>query len=172
MKIDGLTLDDCAAFPGKWSICPEAAYAALKVVRYEHNLRVLEFGSGEGTKAILDLLTKREIPFVYHAWENNEQYISADPRVHTYIWDGINFPSQLTGTYDLVIVDGPNGVTRNKWYPLLKDVVQNGTILLLDDFYHHKEFAVALEENFAFRTVDCHSEGHECWKVVEVLQSF
>lgn len=41
--------------------------------------------------------------------------------------------SDLTGTYDIVVIDGPNGNGRNISYLYLKKHIKPGTIILIDD---------------------------------------
>ena len=44
----------------------------------------------------------------------------------------------------MVIVDGPTGIDRRKWYPLLKKCTRKGTIVVIDDFRHFPEYEKAL----------------------------
>jgi hypothetical protein len=160
---------ECAAFTGGMSICSLAMANALSAVEFDDRLRILELGSGAGTQALVNLLDKLVVPFEYQAYENDPLFVCSDSRVHTTLWDGANFPKSIGGQFDFVIVDGPNGKTRAEWYPLLKSVVTPGTVLLIDDYYHHEEFERALNECFSYETIDRKSGSHECWKTVRIL---
>ena len=164
-----VSLDDCAGFSGGWSVCPEAVAPALNAVTYSGPLQILELGSGAATYVLLKLLDKLAVQFTYRAWENDDKFVCTDKRVLTSRWNGTDFPGSLAGIYDLIIIDGPNGVTREKWYPLLRCVVRPGTVMLIDDFHHHPEFGKALNQNFAYDTISESGDSHECWKTVKII---
>ena len=169
MKELHVDISDCQGFKGGWSLCSKAIHGALNAVKYLDSVRVLELGSGQATYELLALFDKLHIPFAYSAWENDSKFVCQDSRVKTDTWDGINFPTELSGDYDLVIIDGPNGTTREFWYPLLRGVVSDGTVILIDDFHHHSEFSKALNKNFLYDTISEFGKSHECWKTVKVI---
>ena len=144
---------------------------ALRAVTYNSRLYILEIGGGAGTRALLQLLREKKLLFTYVVYENNPDYLVDDLEVETVLWR--EFPETLRHphTYDLVIVDGPHGVTREKWYPLLKPRVREGTIIAIDDFGHYPEFGQALDANFAYTKVaEFEPEARKgvTWKVVRV----
>jgi hypothetical protein len=147
-----ITEEQCKVFPGGWSIKPDQMYVALSNVTYTDKLNVLEFGSGTGTHCLAQLLTDLKIPFNYVAYENDPVYVCNRPDVRTVLWT--KWPEQLEPeVYDLVIIDGPAGKNRIKWYPLIKQVTRSGTILMIDDFRHFSEFLLALNLNFKHKVI-------------------
>ena len=142
----------CKQFPGGWSVKSDAMNVALWHTRYNRTLNILEFGAGAGTQVLVDILTRLNAAFNYVSYENKPEYVCTSPKVQTVMWDVC--PTELVpGIFDFVIIDGPAGVTRTQWYPLLKTHVQQGTIILIDDFRHFKEFEIALNSAFHYRTL-------------------
>jgi hypothetical protein len=151
--------NECSAFPGGWSVNPEQMYLALKHLTYHKAINVLEMGSGEGTTALVALLDKKKVPYSYTAYENDKAYASKSNNVRTIMWSA--FPNRVVpGIFDLIIIDGPHGVSRIKWYPLLRRNVRKGTIIVVDDYRHYAEFKVALDRNFRYKTIHEHVETY------------
>ena len=192
-----LFLEDCEKFPGSFSLAPMEVYLALKHATYEDKFNVLEFGAGQGTIRLVELLNNKGIDFTYNSFENSPEYLLKIPNVTFHYY---NLPWCEWGTMekwrpyvqavqmiklptaDLVIVDGPHGVSRADWYPKFKEFTREGTIILIDDFHHYREFGQALNENFVYETIlEYHynyvNEGLEhidgdvgkCFKIVKVL---
>lgn len=177
-KID-ISLEDAKYFPGNFSLTPEEIYLALKHCSYREKFTILEFGAGESTVQLSKLLTQKHIPFEYHVFENDPLYIKniGDVHYHYYFLPSIPFHrcsewNDVVARYtlpdlpnfDLVIVDGPHGVARSQWYSKFKKYTKPGTIILIDDFQHFKEFGEALDKNFTYSTV---IEYNQCpsWKI-------
>ena len=175
-----VTADQCAAFPGKWSLWPAQMFAALNEVTIRDGipLMVMELGSGAATDVLASILQTQLGKVIYLAYENNADYISKHPVVSTYYWDGdvagswfSNCLARYPGPYDLIIIDGPNGVDRAKWYPMLRDHIRPGAILIIDDFDHYTEFQTALDELCEYDVVDrvyAPSRTGMCWITVRV----
>lgn len=161
-----VTEADCADFPGGYSLCPKQVTNALNAVSYADELRILEFGCGRGTSALLDLLDRKGIGCRYVTYENDPRYLISRPSLEVIIWASL--PTIIPGQYDLIIIDGPNGVDRAKWYPLIRGCVVPGTILLIDDFDHYAEFGEALDATFEYEEIDRQTAHEECWKTVRV----
>jgi hypothetical protein len=71
--------------------------------------------------------------------------------------------------YDLILVDGPTGVTRKFWYNKLKNNVKSGTIVHIDDYDHYKEFEEQLSENLNYEELYRKSrqfKGEKSWLTV------
>lgn len=166
-----ITADEARSFPGGWCLDGEAVQAALAALPAE-SISVLEFGAGHSTDVLCDLLLKYNVLSRYVSYENNRKFVTAREAVETVLWE--TFPSQLIpGRFNLVIVDGPNGPDRQKWYPLLRDHVDVGSILLIDDFHHYREFGEALDANFMYTElascfVPMTGRANVSWKVVRV----
>jgi hypothetical protein len=76
--------------------------------------------------------------------------------------------------FDLILVDGPNGDKRAKWYSKIRKNVKPGTIILVDDFNHFDSFSTELNKNFEYELLDHHDEpfvayGEHSWKIVKVI---
>ena len=177
MEFLTVTTEECANFPGGWSLNQEQMISALSNVSYDNKLRVLEFGSGEGTYVLARILTRRGIDFDYVAYETDEDYACTHPAVKTIMYSPDEFPTELhEGIYDLVVIDGPTGKCRTKWYPLLRDHVREGTIVLIDDFRHFPEFASEFRRHFKFDTIQRieypKEEGRAqiTWKTVKIIK--
>lgn len=142
----------------------------LNEVSYRGKLQILELGAGEGTHRLVELLQGRKVPFEYTSYENDTRWICTRPEVYSVVWT--TMPALLRPhIYDFVIVDGPKGAVRAKWYPLLKDCVRKGSVILIDDYGHHPEFRVALNETFQYKVVGEYlpeARSGETWKVVKV----
>lgn len=141
-----ITLEETQDFPGNWSLCPEEIYLALKYCEYDESLKILEFGAGEGTVQLAKLLTNKNIPFEYYSFESSRNFIKQIENVFYYLYALPPLPyndlreavKQVEipelPTFDLVIVDGPHGVSRCEWYAKFKKYTRPGTVLLIDDF--------------------------------------
>lgn len=162
-----VVLEDFASFKGGWGLAPYPTYFALKYVTYLEELSVLEFGSGEGTTILTNLLQKKQVPYRYRSIEHDAAYAKT-PGVqyqlysisHQYTPSEIDeVELQLEGVYDLVIVDGPHGVGRARWYSKFKDYVREGTIVLIDDYHHYKEFGDEFCKHFEYEVVNLFNEN-------------
>lgn len=194
-------LDDCQSFPSNFSLAPEEVYYALKYATYKDTFNVLEFGAGEGTIRLVELLQKQKVPYDYHTFENALEYVFTLPNVtfhyyqlppvdNLYKWrpviQSLEMPELPIA--DLVIVDGPHGVSRADWYAKFKHLTRPGTVIIIDDFHHYSEFGKELDKNFDYETiVEYHHNGshhlvndgldpidwivHKCFKIVRVIQS-
>lgn len=164
-----LTREDASHFPGWVSLAPEEIFLALKHCQFTDTLNIIEFGAGQGTTLLAELLRSKKVPFEYHTFENDFDYIQniegvtyhhyplpdlpwGEPmRAWTKDIDALEMPQLPTA--DLIIVDGPHGVARAAWYPKFKPFTKPGTILLIDDFHHLFEFGEALDANFNYETI-------------------
>jgi hypothetical protein len=196
-------LEDCQAFPSNMSLAPEEIYYSLKYATYKDNFKILEFGAGEGTVRLVELLQRHKVQYEYHTFENSPNFIFDLPYVifyyyplpgvewhKLYEWRPIIQSLEMPDlpTVDLVIVDGPHGVSRADWYAKFKHLTRPGTILLIDDFHHYAEFGEELDKNFIYETIiEYNHTGsvplvnkglesidgvvHKCFKIVRVIQS-
>ncbi len=173
-------LEQLRAFPGNWSLAPEEIYYALKHCTYKEKLRILEFGAGAGTKALVDVLKAHHIPFEYHSFENDPAYIQelAGVQFHPYsltpvAWSKVKewvpevkrVDLGLLPVFDLILIDGPHGVSRAEWYAKFKPFTRPGTVLLIDDYHHYVEFEEALNANYTYDTVILYNQSAP-WPVV------
>ena len=171
-----ITSEQCSVFPGGWSIKPDQMFTALSNVEYTDKLKILELGAGVGTNVLADLLTKLGVPFTYVSYENDPVYACTRPDVQTVMWT--TWPTELVkDLYDLVIIDGPAGRQRVHWYPLIRDVVHPGTIILVDDYCHFAAFKLALNLNFKHHMICEKTQsrqptgGQISWVVTRVISA-
>lgn len=172
-----VTDEDCAGFESGWSLHPAAMRRALSAVTYDQRLNVLEFGAGTSTDRLANLLETKDIPYRYVSYENDPSFASKHPKVETILYDtDAGWPTVLIdGVFDFVMVDGPHGFGRVRWYPLLRSQVRRCTILLIDDFEHTVDFGRALDESFGYQEVDYYGTGKipspgKCWKTVRIIE--
>jgi predicted O-methyltransferase YrrM len=159
---NNITLSDFTKFVGGWSLSPYSIYLSIKYVTYDKTLKILEFGSGDGTNKLVEFLTNKNIDFKYTSVEHDINYANTHnveylmyPLTHNYVPKDIeNIDIQLNGIYDLIIIDGPHGVGRSKWYDKIKNFVKKGTIILIDDFHHYVEFETELNKVFEYDVVN------------------
>lgn len=175
-----IPLEKLQNFPGDWSLAPEEAQLSLKYVTYDHTLRVLEFGAGESTLLFTNLFKDKNIDYDYHCFEHDPKYAKPIDNVTYYLYHlpwvpydkwsptikAIQFP--YFPIFDLIIVDGPHGVSRSEWYAKFKPYTRPGTVILVDDFSHFNEFSLELDKNFDYTTIieynqcylwECKNEG-------------
>lgn len=161
--MDNLILEDVSKFPGGWSLSPYSIYLALKYTTVENNkINILEFGSGEGTKNLVEVLKNKSIKFEYVSVEHDTNYAKSQEVEYVMYNIPHNYkPSDIEAInlnidkiFDLVIIDGPHGVGRAKWYKKILNNIKNGTIILIDDFHHYQEFEDELNKVFTYETIN------------------
>jgi hypothetical protein len=175
-----IKLSETKNFSGGFSLAPEEAYIALKHATYRDKFRILEFGSGESTILFTKILKEKNISFEYHVFENDPNYIYEIENVIYHHYDLPNFPFSRCNewsfyvekyelpnlpVFDLVIVDGPHGVGRAKWYEKFKKYTKPKTVILIDDFHHYIEFKNSLDENFLYDTIIEYNQNPS-WKII------
>lgn len=149
-----VTLEELKHFPSGWSLTPYTVYLTLKNCTFDSTLKILEFGSGVATHMLADYLSSKNIPTKYTSYETDSSYAGHPNVNYEFYSPAMQLMKDDNEIYDIVIVDGPNGVTRRDWYHQFKKNVRSGTIILIDDFHHYSEFAVALDENFVYETIN------------------
>ena len=66
--------------------------------------------------------------------------------------------SDLNGVYDIVILDGPNGNGRNFAFLHIKQYLNSGSIIYIDD-YNHYDFVEKCLDNIDCDIIFKHTEG-------------
>lgn len=119
----------------------------------QSDISILEFGSGITTIKLYDALCKKYTNVKYVTYEDNPFWAPKNPEIEVRMFSReelnngkIQIPSNEK--YDLIIVDGPDGEIRQKWYPLFKDNIKNGTIIHVDDAFHYDSFESELKKCF------------------------
>ena len=153
MRTIDITMQDVENFPGGWSVAPYSVFLALQYTTFNDNsINVLEFGAGEGTNQLYTLLKSKNLEVNYVSYETDTSF--------AYV-SGVNYQiyqddySVLTDAiFDLVIVDGPHGVSRANWYGNFKKNVRPGTVILVDDYHHYTEFGQSLDNHFTYELIN------------------
>lgn len=175
-----ITLADARFFPGDWSLTPEEIYLAIINATYDEKFKILEFGAGESTIQLAKLLREKNVPYEYHVFENDPEYIKPIGSVSYHLYSLPPLPFHRTNewkpyvaeyklpylpVFDFVIVDGPHGVARAEWYSKFKTYTRPGTIILIDDFHHYSAFGQELDKNFYYETIIEYNKNPN-WKIV------
>jgi predicted O-methyltransferase YrrM len=162
-------VEDFSKFTGGWGMSSYSMFLAIKHSLYESKLNILEFGSGDGTSHLVNYLNSKDIKFNYVSVENDKNYAKT-PNVN-YIYKTYDVNSidaldlNLNDVFDLVIVDGPHGVGRAKWYSKFKNNIKEGTIIIVDDYHHYKEFSEQLDANFEYININTFNQNNK-WQII------
>ena len=175
---------DFSIFEGGWSYTQKEVYNAASLLPNQKTLSILEFGCGSSSIKLFELLSKKWIIQNYKAYESNNDYLLKDNRINCIKYEQSNIKNLLIGDdkYDLILIDGPNGVDRKYWYSKIVNNVKSGTIILIDDWCHYNEFETALIEDFGskifYEIIETKKEfdpnsdkniGYKSWKIIKVL---
>uniref|UniRef100_A0A6C0KPD1 Methyltransferase n=1 Tax=viral metagenome TaxID=1070528 RepID=A0A6C0KPD1_9ZZZZ len=164
-------------FAGGWSYTQREMTELFKHITYPEKYSILEFGSGASTILLYNHFIKYVKELLFVTYESNMNYsISDNPGIIYVYYNENNIPSVpiTSGTYDLILIDGPNGDKRSLWYQKIRPNVKEGTILLVDDFNHYACFGEELDRNFHYEILSYHDEpfvayGEHSWKIVRIL---
>lgn len=111
-------------------------------------LCVLEFGCGDSTVKLYNILKNRlpGVKIFYDCYESDPSFLVVNPSIICTLYhkESIDDVALASRKYDLVLIDGPNGVDRMKWYSKITNVIHEGTIILIDDWNHYHEFEESL----------------------------
>lgn len=96
--------------------------------------------------------------------------------LNNYDKDNIEDVLLPTHNFDLILIDDPNGDKRSLWYSKIRGNVKEGTIILIDDFNHYKNFSDELDKNFNYELLSHHDEpfvqyGEHSWKIVKIINT-
>lgn len=119
----------------------------------QKNINGLEFRSGVSTvKLYKALLSKYDI-VKYVTYEDDPIWAPIEPGIEVRMFTrdslvngSIEIPSNKK--YDLIIVDGPDGEVRQRWYPIFKNNTNKGTIIHVDDAFRYSSFELELKKHF------------------------
>jgi hypothetical protein len=176
------TKEDFSDFVGGWSYMGITLYPTFHNVDFSKpTLNILEFGCGDSSKKIYNLIKKYypEKDIIYDAYESDLEYaINYDGiKCHLHKADEIDSVVLENTIYDLVLIDGPNGVNRKKWYSKIANNIQVGSVILIDDFDHYVEFENSLVSDVGskweydtIQTVLRPIYGNKTWKIVKITK--
>jgi hypothetical protein len=169
---------DIPFFNGGWSYTQKEMNSLFRFIKYKDDYSILEFGAGDSTHKLWFHFKKYTKNLSYTVFETDPLYTPLYPEIKTIVYDANDIDSIEipVGTFDLILVDGPNGDKRAKWYSKIRKSVKPGTIILVDDFNHFASFRQELDKNFQYETLD-HFEipfvawGEHSWKIVKVIRT-
>lgn len=164
-------------FQGGWSYTQREMNDLFKHIQYKDNYSILEFGAGDSSTKLFNHFKKYTKILHYSIFESNFTFLPKnlnDFQVNFYDESDIETVQMPDRTYDLVLIDGPNGDKRKFWYSKIKRCVKEGTILLVDDFNHFQSFSDELDRNFHYEVLEHHDEpfvayGEHSWKIVRII---
>jgi hypothetical protein len=163
-------------FSGGWSYTQREMTELFKHIAYPEQYSILEFGSGASTVLLYNHFRKYVKDLTFITFESDATYSTQNNPGINYVYYDQNNMGDIEipkGKYDLILVDGPNGDKRALWYAKIRDVVKEGTIILVDDFNHYACFSEELDRNFEYEVLSHHEEpfvayGEHSWKIVRV----
>jgi hypothetical protein len=144
---------DIPQFAGGWSYTQREMTELFKHITYPETYSILEFGSGASTILLFNHFTKYVKNLQFITFESNKNFYTNNNPGITYVYydedniQNVNIPGT---TYDLILIDGPNGNKRSMWYEKIRNHVKEGTIILIDDFNHYACFSEELDRNFTY----------------------
>lgn len=165
--------DDVMQFVGGWSYTPNEIRDFLKYISPRETYNVLEFGSGKSTRILYDIIERYCQHIYYDTYETDESYRVVHKNVNTILYDinqidQLNIPDKI---YDIVLIDGPHGVSRSKWYSKIRNNISYNTIMLIDDYNHYTEFETELNRNYNYTILSLSDEpfkpyGEHSWRII------
>lgn len=175
---------DFSVFKGGWSYVAEEIENSFSLLpKNQSDLNVIEFGCGNSSIKLFDLLSSKW-NVKYTAYETNPDYLVDKIGINCILYDVKNIKNLNIGNekYDFILIDGPNGEHRKHWYSKLVNNIKTGSVILIDDWCHYKEFEDALINDFGckvpYNIIETRKEydpnsdphlGYKSWKIVQVL---
>jgi hypothetical protein len=163
-------------FDGGWSYTQKEMISLFRFIEYRNTYSILEFGGGSSTEKLYNHFAKYTTNLCYYVYETDSKYSPNIPQLDVIMYDQSTIDSLeiVDHIFDLILVDGPNGDKRAKWYSKIRKNVKPGTIILVDDFNHFDSFSTELNKNFEYELLDHHDEpfvayGEHSWKIVKVI---
>jgi len=164
-------------FNGGWSYTQREMEEFFKHVVFYPKMAVLEFGSGDSTVKLYNHFKCFVEDLTFYTYESNPNFIGNHQHVKYMSYAESNIDELILPEiqFDIVLIDGPNGDKRSKWYSKIKPFVKTGTIILVDDFNHYACFGEELDKHFKYDVLSFHDEpfvayGEHSWKIVRVVE--
>lgn len=174
-------LNDFSNFVGGWSYAGESLYIACKEIdaNDKPSISVLEFGCGDSTVKLYEILTKRlsGSHIYYDCYENDPRFAIVHPNILCTLYDKDNIDSVTLPSkkYDFVLIDGPHGVDRMKWYKKINHVIKEGTLILIDDWNHYLEFENSLVNDIGcswkYDIIHIGDSPKKSYKIVKIVST-
>lgn len=170
-----------------WEIAPECLVELQKLLisKKINTLNVVEFGSGKSTEVINKFKQENNLDGVIDSFDADPQYSHPIAKIRNIIsYNGkpvISFSQQdysfyeiLDGDfssshYNLVILDGHHGHGRSVAWTYLNDRLDNGCLVVIDD-YDHFPFVDEFLEKFPNSLIKAkQNEKNKKWVIYEIL---
>lgn len=164
---------------GGWSYSQSEMNELFKHINYKVDFKVLEIGLGASTLILFNHFKKYCPSLQYDGYESNSYYaqgLNCLNKVYIYNENNIDTVDFGKTKYDLILVDGPTGECRSKWYKLLKNNINNGTIMLIDDYSHYSSFNEQLNAHYKYELLSINDipftpGGDHSWKIVKIIET-
>ena len=130
-----------------------------------------DIGAGDSSIKIYEYINTIYKEISYLCYETSSKWAPKHSGIEVIMYREVSSVQLRDQKYDLVLVDGPTGVTRKLWYKKLKSVVKKGTIVHIDDYDHYKEFEQELKNNLSYEELYRKSrkvKGEKSWLTVKI----
>ena len=157
---------------GGWAYCSEQILQFIPDLIKEKEINIVEFGAGDSSVKIREYVSQIYEKVSYLCYETNQKWAPSDSIIEVIMYRDVISVSLRDEKYDLVLVDGPHGVTRKLWYKKLQNIVKSGTIVHIDDYDHYKEFEEGLSKNLKYEELYRRSrrcKGEKSWLTVKIV---
>ena len=152
-------------------------FELFKNIKVKNDFKILEFGEGDSSKKIYNLIENYCNNIEYDIYENDPNYKIEYKNINCIIYN-INDKENvklIDKKYDLILIDGPNGSFRNFWYEKIRKCIKENTIILIDDFNHYDIFQTELNRNFSYNILSLSDEpfvpyGEHSWRIINNIQ--
>ncbi len=164
---------DLPIFNGGWSYTQKEMTELFKHLKFGDSFAILEFGSGDSTIKLYNYIKIKVKTLTFYTYESDSNFLVPNNDIHYMLYNAIDAVELPNLKFDLILIDGPNGELRSKWYSKIRNNVKEGTILLIDDFNHYESFGTELDKNFKYELLSFSNEpfvpfGEHSWKIVSI----
>lgn len=157
---------------GGWAYCTQQISQFIQDLPKQETIKIIEFGAGDSSVKIYNFLNKIYENVDYTCYETSSRWAPNHKNINVVMYKNVQEVDLGCDKYDLILVDGPTGVTRKFWYNKLKNNVKSGTIVHIDDYDHYVEFEEELIKNIQYKELYRKSrkfKGEKSWLTVKVL---
>lgn len=154
-----------------WSYCNDQIIQFKNDLLKKNNISILELGAGDSSVKLYNYFKSMYEIVSLTCYETDENWAPSNDNIKLIMYDipeNVKFNDTI---YDLILVDGPTGVSRKLWYNKLTNSVHPGTIIHIDDYDHYEEFEQELKLNFSYEELYRKSrskKGEKSWLTVKI----
>ena len=126
---------DFSVFKGGWSYMAQEMQNAVSLLPQQKNLSVLEFGSGDSSIKLFNLLSKK-YKVDYTSFESNKDFYINHTEINCLIYDETQIEKLNihNNKYDFILIDGPCLVLRSRSFFVIRCLGSMGMICLRNNF--------------------------------------